>query len=127
MKDLLMENDFLSIIYSSFFSTFIYIILYNTNVIVEYCKYLPFFKQKLKIKDYLDYQNLTGDTTLLYIQYLASTYNNFFIKLISCPLCFGFWVNLASSLYLYNIQGIFISYTISVILYTIFKKNYDTI
>jgi hypothetical protein len=122
-----MENDLLPIIYSSFFSTFVFIVLYNTNVIVEYFKYIPFFRQKLKIKDFLEYQNLTGDTTLLYVQYLASTYNNFFIKLISCPLCFGFWINLVSSLYFSNLQGVFISYTISVILYTIFKKNYDTI
>jgi hypothetical protein len=122
-----MENDLLPTIYSSFFSTFVFIVLYNTNVIVEYFKYLPFVRQKLKIKDFLEYQNLTGDTTLLYIQYLASTYNNFFIKLISCPLCLGFWINLVSSLYLSNPEGVFISYTISVILYTIFKKNYDPI
>jgi hypothetical protein len=112
------------ILYTTFFSTFTYIILYNTNAIAEYFKYIPFIRNFLKIKDYFDYLELTKDTNVLYINYISMFYNNFFIKLLTCPLCFGFWINLSIGLYYNNITNLFITYVLSVIAYGIFKKTY---
>lgn len=112
------------IIYTIFISSFLYIVLYNTNAFAEYVKYIPLINKKLKIKDYFEYLNLVNDQSVLYLQYIAMFYNNFFIKLITCPLCLGFWINFGLALYYKNIMNLFITYVVSVIIYGIFRKCY---
>ncbi len=79
----------------------------NTNVVYEYIKYIPKFINKNFIKN-IFYGKLmiksfevSGEDN--YILYLNSVYNNFITKLISCPICIGFWMSLISSIYIGNI------------------------
>lgn len=118
-----MVNDFFTLIKYSFVHAFICIILYNTNAIVEYGKNIPLLNKFLKINDYLNYKKITGEDQL-YISYISSVYSSFFIKLISCPLCLGFWINISIALYLNDIFCFFGLYCLSVIIYSIFKILY---
>jgi hypothetical protein len=85
-------------------SFFIAMLLYytlNTNVIYEYIKYIPkylkftesFFYGKLLLKSF---ESSNDDNLILY---LNSVYNNFLTKLISCPICLGFWMSLIFSIF----------------------------
>jgi hypothetical protein len=123
MRDLLMVNDFFTLIKYSFIHAFICIILFDTDVIVEYCKNIPILNKLLKINDYLKYKEMTGENQL-YISYISSIYHKFLIKLISCPLCLGFWVNICIALYLNDLFAFFGLYCSSVMIYGIFKKLY---
>jgi len=120
-----MVNEFIEILRYSSVTVFIYIILFHTNVIYEYFKYSKLLSKLFKITDYIQYQELTGDKDILYISYLATIYNNFFIKLITCPLCLGFWINLILSIISGNIFNIFIYYVTSVIIYATYKKLWN--
>lgn len=83
-------------------TTFIFII-YKTNVIYEYLKYL-----RLNIiKDYEKY--LVSNDYLNFIEYLGFK-NSFIFKLINCPLCFNFWLSFINSLVLNNILSIGVIY-----------------
>jgi hypothetical protein len=119
-----MVNDFIEILRYSSVNVFICIVLFHTNVIYEYFKYSKFISKILRITDYIQYQELTGDKDILYISYLATIYNNFFIKLITCPLCLGFWINLILSIISGDIFNIFIYYVTSVTIYSLFKLIY---
>ena len=65
---------------------------------------------------------MTGEHQL-YISYISSIYHKFLIKLVSCPLCLGFWVNICIALYLNDLFAFFGLYCSSVMIYGIFKKH----
>lgn len=115
-----MENNLIDIFKYSFIHTFLCIVLYETNVIFEYFKYSKFLSKIFKINDYIKYKELTNADDL-YIQYLAVIYNNFFIKLITCPLCLGFWVNLIISYAIGDLTSFFTLYYLSVMFYGAYK------
>ena len=115
-----MESNLIDIFKYSFVHTFICIILYETNVIFEYFKYSKPLSKIFKINDYIKYKELTN-TQDLYIQYISSLYSNFFIKLVTCPLCLGFWVNLVVSFIINDLSSFFALYCLSVILYGAYK------
>lgn len=83
--------------------TMILYYIYETNVIWEYLNKLSdilnfnvfknFFYGKLLLKAYEP--NGTGN----YIAFINSIYNTFFTRLISCPICFGFWLSLLFALF----------------------------
>jgi len=120
------SNFFIDLIKYSFIYSFICIIFYDTNVIVEYFKHIRYLNKLFKINDYLKYKEMVDDGQL-YIAYIGSVYNNFFIKLISCPLCLGFWVNILISIYVNKLYLFFGIYYLSVIMYSIFKRLYYAI
>jgi hypothetical protein len=115
-----MESNLIDILKYSFVHTFICIVLYETNVIFEYFKYSSVLCKIFKINDYIKYKELTKSEDL-YIQYISNLYNNFFIKLISCPLCLGFWVNLIISYIINDLSLFFALYCLSVMLYGVYK------
>tara|TARA_B100000959_G_C14928811_1_gene602686 strand:- start:846 stop:1196 length:351 start_codon:yes stop_codon:yes gene_type:complete len=49
-----------------------------------------------KISDYKEKQKERA--TLDYHSYLLESHSSFFIRLITCPLCFSFWVSLTTTL-----------------------------
>lgn len=118
-----MENNLIDLLKFCFVHVFICIILFDTNAIYEYIKYVSPLRKLFKINDYIEYNKLT-ETSDLYINYIASTYSNFFIKLITCPLCLGFWINLVISLVFFNILDFFVLYCLSVMIYSLFKVLY---
>jgi hypothetical protein len=115
-------------LYFCFFNVFCLFIWFNTEAFIEYIKYIPFLNKLLKVKQYIEYQK--SSNSLNYPLYLAVYYNNFFTKLVSCPYCLLFWVNLLSLLLLNNIMFIFINYVVSLVLYSsviLIVKKYESI
>jgi hypothetical protein len=103
-----------------FFLALILILWFNTEVFVEYCNLLrlPFFKTK----QYIEAKK--QDCSLSYHTYLLSRHNCFFVRLITCPICFNFWMCLllyifSDYMYLEEFPFIFIS---SLLSYFIFNK-----
>lgn len=102
----------MNLVFNIFLQATFILILYKTNVIYEYLKYL-----KLNIiKDYEKF--LMTNEYVNFIEYLSFK-NLFIFKLLSCPLCLNFWLSLINSIILNNIQYIGIIYIISLcILFT---------
>lgn len=115
-----MENNLIDIFKYSFVHTFLCIVLYETNVIFEYFKYSKLLSKVFKLNDYIKYKELTNSGHL-YFQYLGMIYNNFFIKLVTCPLCLGFWVNLTISYTISSLTSFFALYCLSVMFYGVYK------
>lgn len=97
----------------------ILVIWFNTEAFVEYSQLfrIPFFK----IKEY--YIEREKDCTIDYHMYLKLHHNNFFTRLITCPVCTSFWLSLVGSIilsiHLLNFGIIFIS---SLLIYLLFNK-----
>lgn len=107
--------------YLTFTIVSILVIWFNTDAIIEYGSLNRFLKNILKIDQYQTAKKL--DCTIEYHQFLLMNYNNFFMRLITCPICFTLWLSIFSFLvgfiYLFEIPMIFI---ISLILYYLIKK-----
>lgn len=107
------------IINSIFFITSILIIWFNTDAFVEYCKLIKF--PFVKVKEYLIAKE--RDCTLSYHTFLLLNYNNFFVKLLTCPVCFCVWLSLIAVIF--TDMG-FINYPIlficSLYLYELYNK-----
>ena len=77
--------------------------IYETNVVWEYLNKLSqlsklhilqkFFNGNLLLKTY---ENSNESN---YLQFINKTYNNFFTRLISCPICFSFWICLIAAIF----------------------------
>lgn len=96
------------------FSTVTLILWFNTEAFIEYSKLFKLTKI-FKIDQFEEaYKN---DFTLEYLPWLKSTYPCFFTKLISCPWCIGFWINILSSIFFNTIDTVCVQYLISMVLY----------
>jgi len=92
--------DYNSIVIFSLLTAMLLYYILNTNVVYEYIKYIPkylkftenFFYGRLLLKAF---ESSDEDNLILY---LNSMYNNFLTKLISCPVCLGFWISIIFSL-----------------------------
>lgn len=63
-------------------------IWFKTNAFVEYALLLGLGKVFTPIKMFEDL--LTADT---FVNFIATHYNSFFIRLITCPICTSFWLS----------------------------------
>lgn len=72
----------------------ILIIWFNTDAFVEYARLLHF--PFAKIKEYLKAKD--RDCTLTYHTFLLFNYNNFFTRLITCPICTCVWLSIISDI-----------------------------
>lgn len=98
--------------------------IFETNVVWEYLnkistlfknkKIEKFFYGTLLLKAY-DQNNKEN-----YLNFINSTYNTFFTRLISCPICLGFWFCFSVSIFT-NIKFIFIYAFLSLLFYYIIK------
>jgi hypothetical protein len=118
------------ILYISITLSMILYYIYETDVIWEYLNKISnifpkftnsIFNQKLLIMAYKP----TGDNN--YIDFLNSTYNTFFTRLLSCPICLSFWLSVLSG-FIFNIANIpyyaILSLTIYYILKILTKASY---
>lgn len=98
----------------------ILVLWFNTDAFIEYVKLfkLPFFK----VNQYMLYKE-EKDCSVDYHTYLLLKHNNFFVRLITCPICLTFWLTLLicgfSGVAILNFPFIFIC---SLILYYVFNK-----
>lgn len=73
----------------------ILIIWFSTDAFLEYTRLLrlPFFK----VKEYTIAKE--RDCTLSYHTFLLLNYNNFFTRLITCPICTSAWLSLITGIF----------------------------
>lgn len=99
--------------------------MYETDVVWEYLnkvsnfftyqKWKQFFYGTLLIKSYQSSEEKN------YLLYINKTYNNFTTRLISCPICFGFWISLICSVIFGDIKYVLVYAFISLMLYYAIK------
>lgn len=99
--------------------------MYETDVVWEYLNKISdflkfkicnkFFYGILLIKAY----PVSGNKN--YIEYLNKTYNTFTTRLISCPICLGFWISLIFSAYFRHLNLVFVYSFLSMCLYYLIK------
>ena len=84
------------LIFSCFITT-VFVLWFNTNMMVEYGRLFKLNKILL-LEDYNNYiyENLDGN----YISFLATRGDSFFLRLITCPFCLGVWYSGGISLVL---------------------------
>lgn len=111
-----------------FINAFISLIWFKTEAILEYSKYIPFLNKILKIKEFEDFK-FSNSEYIDYQTFLLINYNCFFIRLITCPICFNTWLNIFSLFLLDNMCNFFINFILSLTIYNLccitlkFNKN----
>lgn len=90
----------------------------RTEALVEYGRIFRFSKL-LKIDDY-DKKKLE-DFELDYILYLRQHHNNFFIRLITCPICIICWLTVPS-IVVYDFPSYSVNVLITLFLYYLLVK-----
>lgn len=109
-----------TVIILSYLLTTILIIWFKSDAVIEYGKLLKLSKI-LKIDEFQKKKD-EEDASLTYIRFLRITYDNFFIKLITCPYCLSFWLSLLFSInHIYFMPLIYIN---GLILYGIINLLY---
>lgn len=102
-----------------FLITSLLIIWFNTDAFVEYATL--FRLPLIKVKEYLAAKD--RDCTLTYHTFLLFNHNNFFTRLITCPICTSFWLTIIVGFFT---QLSFISYPVlficSLYLYELYNK-----
>jgi len=107
-----------SLVFISSLAAFLLTIWYRTEAFKEY---LELFRltRFFKVKEYIEYKK--NISNIDYTEFLISKYNNFFTRLISCPFCLNFWINLILCS-ITNIIYFPITYILSLIIYfTLYK------
>ena len=100
-------------LFSSLISTAL-IVWFNTEAFEEYARMLgadKFFKVRM-------YENkLKKNPTLNYHDYLNLYHNSFFVRLITCPYCLGFWLSIITASVTLGLLFAGIYYIVSLLLY----------
>lgn len=97
------------------------IVWLKTDGIIEWAKIFG-LKKLLKIDEYYDYKieqylNSEHPMEVSYPLFLKMTNNNFLTRLLSCPLCLGFWLSVLGCAIISNLIAIPIIYVVSMLLY----------
>ena len=112
---------------SCFLISFILLVWLKTDAFYEYCKIFG-FKKLFKIEEYsvfaegpekflgLGLETKTG-TDLSYLEYLRVEYDSFLMRLLSCPICLGTWLNIILCLALKDFSFFFVKLWFVFILY----------
>ena len=112
--------EIIDIFNGSCLAALILLIWFETDALLEYVKIFRLNKL-FKINEYEKCLNENLEDDVSYPDFLASEYNNFFTRLISCPICLGFWVTLCVAFYL-NIELFPVINILSMLLYFLTKK-----
>ena len=115
-----LEMEMIDIFNGSCLAALILLIWFETEALLEYAKVFRLNKL-FKINEYEKCLNENLEDDVSYPDFLASEYNNFFTRLISCPICLGFWVTLCVAFYL-NIELFPVINILSMLLYFLTKK-----
>lgn len=110
--------------YSLTFTVFFLIIWFKTDVFYQYCE---LFDMHWFLFGY------TENSTLTFPQYLytkrhlitKSKYLLFYFKLISCPLCLGFWLSMLFTTVFSSLLLLPAVYLFSILTFLIFSKFLD--
>lgn len=113
-------------IYYPFLTAMVLFSLYKTDAVVEYMKlfrvdklfWVPLFEKAEEKNPELDYWD-----------YLRLEHDCFFVRLITCPICVGFWVNVFCLFYYTNpfffFMNWWLSYFLFFVLSWVMTKSYE--
>lgn len=106
---------------------FILFIWFESDLLITLIK-ISKLDKFLFLQDYEKEKLLVSDQ-LTYLDYLHVRKQNFFIKLISCPICLCFWLTLIYSFIIYNsifliIKMFALHYFVNLSVYLLVKKLY---
>lgn len=118
-----MDNYIMTEILSILWSLLVLFLWFDTNVFHEYFHRILFLRKLFKFDEYDKNKEYYGHCS--YQDFLPIQYNNFFVKLISCPYCLGFWTSLASTYFLTEMKIFPMTYFGSVIGYFSVHKLFD--
>lgn len=107
-----------SIINIIFLQVLILLVWFNTDAFEEYFRHIS--GNIFKLKSYQKAKK--NDLTLDYIHYLMYNHNCFFVRLITCPICFNVWLSIINSILFLGLVYMPITFTISLLIYLILKK-----
>lgn len=93
------------------------LIWFRTEAFIEYCKLFHI----TNISFYEDYElKKAEDARLTYLTYLRQYHNNFFTRMITCPICLSFWISVI--ICVFNITLIPISMMGGLLIFIIIDK-----
>tara|TARA_R100000808_G_scaffold24932_1_gene59530 strand:- start:14343 stop:14693 length:351 start_codon:yes stop_codon:yes gene_type:complete len=95
----------------------ILLVWFESNAFVEYCKLLQVGLKFFGIDEYKSWQ----DKGLSYPEFLVVKDNTFFNRLISCPICLNFWLNVAFIPVYKNLYIFCAGYCLSLLVYFLVK------
>jgi hypothetical protein len=104
-------------LYFIFINAFILLIWFKTEALYEYGSKIPIINKTLKLNKYIEFKRKYSDVK--YPVFLSIEYNNFFTRLISCPVCLNTWLNMLSYPFISIYSIIFLNFFGSLILYYI--------
>ena len=105
---------FFEILNISLAVVFILIIWFKTNAFCEYLEYFHFQRHFL-INDYYKYRNKSA-CSVHYTDFLLLKNNCFLVRLITCPICLGIWLNIIFSVH-FGFEYFFIKFYLSTLFY----------
>lgn len=70
-------------------------ILYGTDAVYEYGSRIPVVRRLMRVQEYRDFRQ--HDHGLKYSDFVLTRHSGFWVRLLSCPLCFGVWVSVGIS------------------------------
>jgi len=101
--------------------TFILIIWFETNAVVEYARVFGASLEGYKKSE---------EMGLSLVDWLSIKYDNFLVRLITCPICLATWLSIAAAyLFCENVHCFFMMFYVSLMAYFLFKivmKRSDT-
>lgn len=105
----------------SSFTTIALFIWFKTNAFLEYLRLIDkaaglITKEKNEIIVDFDKQHELSPS-IMFADYLNLKYDNFFGRLLSCPICLGVWINLTATVTFFPIEYFFPSLVISYFIY----------
>jgi len=93
--------------------TFILITWFETNAIVEYARLLGASLEGYKKSE---------EMGLSLVDWLSIKYDNFLVRLITCPICLAAWLSIAATYFFCeNVHCFFIMFYMSLMAYFLFK------
>lgn len=106
----------------SVYNFLILVIWFNTNAFVEYC-YILNIEKLTKAEEFTNF-NIDNNISLHYTGFLQLNYDNFFTRLISCPICLCFWLNIFYLLKHQDLLTVASSFCLSLFLFYGFSLIY---
>ena len=102
-----------------FSNVLLLIVWFKTDAFVEYSK---LFRLSKLFKVDLFEKEKSQDFELTYHSYLRRFHNNFFVRLITCPICLTIWLCIPVLFYNFNIELYSLMVLIDLIIYYLLSK-----
>ena len=105
---------YLDYINHCFFIAFIILFWLKTEAVLEYAKLFG-LSSVFKVEDFQQREI----SELSYPQFLLVNYDNFITRLVNCPICLGFWLNVILCVHHEDFSFFFVKNILTILIYSI--------